>query len=170
MKLWPNRAPYSEIFRQICLIFRSGPDAPTSYRTMNLQARRDLFVCLGIWLALEVICFGFLPAVHMDQTRSSLQGWFGMSLLLGIGGAVSMASGRQLADFWRAESQAESQAGSQARWPRAPAKSRSRQRWQQRFQAATVGLVSWLGLFGIGFPLFVISLQISGQLFGLLQA
>jgi hypothetical protein len=33
-----------------------------------------------------------------------------------------------------------------------------------------VGLLGWLGLFGIGFPLFVISLQIFNQLFGLLKA
>ena len=116
---------------------------------MNSQSRKDLFVCLGIWLSLEVIGFGILPALGLGQPRSNLQSWFWVSLLLGIGGAVLTAASGQLADFLQSE--------------------RSVRR-QRRLQSVAVSLVSWLGLFGIGFPLFVISLQIFGQLFGLLKA
>ncbi len=116
---------------------------------MNPQSRKDLFVCLGIWLALEVICFGILPAMGLTQPRSSLQSWFWISLLLGIGGAVLIALSSQLAEFLQAEPSI------------LP---------QPQLRSAAVRLVSWLGLFGIGFPLFVISLQVFHQLFGLLKA
>jgi len=116
---------------------------------MNPQSRKDLFVCLGIWLSLEVICFGILPALGLTQPRSSLQNWFVISLFLGIGGAVLMAGSRQLSDFLQSEH-------SFLRQP--------------HLRAIMVGLLGWLGLFGIGFPLFVISLQIFSQLFGLLKA
>jgi hypothetical protein len=116
---------------------------------MNPQSRKDLFTCLGIWLALEVICFGILPAMGLAQPRSSLQSWFWISLLLGIGGAVLMAGSSQLAEFLESK----------------PSALR-----QPVLRSAAVGLVSWLGLFGIGFPLFVISIQIFNQLFGLLKA
>ncbi len=116
---------------------------------MNPQSRKDLFVCLGIWLALEVICFGILPAMGFTQPRSSLQSWFWLSLLLGVGGAVLMASSSQLAEFLQSEPLL---------------------RRQLRLRSVAVGLISWLGLFGIGFPLFVISLQVFGLLFGLLKA
>ncbi|MBW4467004.1 MAG: hypothetical protein KME07_16390 [Pegethrix bostrychoides GSE-TBD4-15B] len=116
---------------------------------MNPQSRKDLFVCLGIWLALEVICFGILPAMGFTQPRSSLQSWFWLSLLLGVGGAVLTASSSQLAEFLQFEPLL---------------------RPQPRLRSVAVGLISWLGLFGIGFPLFVISLQVFGLLFGLLKA
>jgi hypothetical protein len=116
---------------------------------MNPQSRKDLFVCLGIWLSFEVIGFGILPALGLGQPRNSLQSWFVISLLLGIGGAVLTAASSQLAEFLQSE------------------QSFLRQR---RLQSMTVSFVSWLGLFGIGFPLFVISLQIFGRLFGLLKA
>jgi len=116
---------------------------------MNPQSRKDLFVCLGIWLSLEVICFGILPALQLTQSRSSIQDWFVISLLLGIGGAVLMAGSSQLAEFLRSEH-------SFLRQP--------------HLRSITVALVGWLGLFGIGFPLFVISLQIFNHLFNLLKA
>jgi hypothetical protein len=116
---------------------------------MNSQSRKDLFVCLGIWLSLEVICFGILPALGLAQPRSSIQDWFVISLFLGIGGAVLMAGSRQLSDFLQSEH-------SFLRHP--------------HLRRIMVGLLGWLGLFGIGFPLFVISLQIFNQLFGLLKA
>jgi hypothetical protein len=115
---------------------------------MNDLARKDLFVCLGIWLALETVCFGLLPLLQLGLPKASLQTWFLLSLLLGVGGAVLMASSTQLAEFLQLHNTA-----------------------RGRFsRSAVVSLVSWLGLIGIGFPLFVMSMQICGKVFDLLKA
>lgn len=115
---------------------------------MNDLARKDLFVCLGIWLSLEIVCFGLLPLLQFGLPKASLQNWFLISLLLGIGGAVLMASSTQLADFLQLHGTV------QGRFPR----------------SAAVSLVSWLGLIGIAFPLFVMSVQIFSKVFDLFKA
>lgn len=115
---------------------------------MTELARKDLFVCLGIWLALEIVCFAILPALQLALPRTSLQNWFLISLLLGTGGAALLAYSTQLTDFLQ---------------------SHGASRHSYFFQSILIALVSWLGLFGIGFPLFVISMQIFGKLFGLLK-
>jgi hypothetical protein len=102
-------------------------------------ARKDFFVCLGIWLALEIICFALFPALQLGQTRASLQPWFLVSLLLGIGGAILTASSTQLGDFFQ----------HQTFFIRS-----------KFLQALFVLVLSWLGLLGIAFPLLVISLQL----------
>lgn len=106
---------------------------------MGDLARKDFFVSLGAWLALEIICFVLLPALQLGQTRASLQPWFLASLLLGVGGALLTASGTQLSDFFQ----------NQTFFVR-----------NKFLQALFVLLVSWLGLLGIGFPLLVISMQL----------
>lgn len=106
---------------------------------MSDLARKDFFVCLGVWLALEIVCFALLPALRLGQTRASLQPWFLASLLLGVGGAILAASSTQLGDFFQHQT------------------SFIRNRW---LQSLFVLLVSWLGLLGIAFPLLIISLQL----------
>jgi hypothetical protein len=116
---------------------------------MNYFARKDLFVCLGIWLTLEIVCFAILPALQLAQPRTSLQNWFLLSLLLGIGGAMITAGSTQLDDFLHSDSSF----------------TRNRIiRW------LLVSLVSWLGLLGIGFPLFVMSLQLFSKVFSVLKS
>lgn len=114
---------------------------------MNEIARRDLFVCLGIWLALELVCFGILPALNFGRSGYSPENWLMISLPVGVGGAVLMASSAQLAaeEQWR----------------------RSSNPWGLSF--ITVFL-SWLGLIGIGFPLFVMSIQLFTTVFRLFNA
>lgn len=116
--------------------------------TMNSLARKDLFVCLGVWLALEIICFAILPALQLGQPRSSLQSWFLISLLLGIGGSCLTGSSTQLAEFFQVD---------------------DRVLGNKIIRSLLVSLVGWLGLLGISFPLLVISMQIFGKAFGLLK-
>jgi hypothetical protein len=116
---------------------------------MSELTRKDLFVCLGIWLALEIVCFAILPALHLGQPRSSLQSWFLISLLLGIGGSCLMASSTQLSEFFQFH---DSWGGNKI------------------VRSLLVAAVSWLGLIGIGFPLLVISLQLFGKVFELLKS
>ncbi len=120
---------------------------------MNNLARKDLFVCLGIWLSLELVCFGLLPLLQLGLPTAQLQQWFLFSLLLGIGGAILMAGSTQLANFLE-DHQNE------------PAYRFLRNR---QLRGLFVSLVSWLGLLGIGFPLFVMSIQIFSKLFQLLM-
>lgn len=116
---------------------------------MSDLARKDFFVCLGVWLSLEIICFALLPAFQLGQTRASLQPWFLVSLLLGVGGAILTASSTQLGDFFQ----------------------------NQTFfihnkflQNIFILLVSWLGLLGIGFPLLVMSMQLFTKFLELLKS
>lgn len=115
---------------------------------MNRLARKDFFVCLGIWLALEIVCFAILPALQLALPRTSLQSWFLFSLLVGIGGASLMAGSTQLIDFLQSQNSFLS---------------------SRLFQAVSTSVVSWLGLLGIGFPLMVMSIQIFTKIFGLLK-
>lgn len=113
---------------------------------MNTLARKDLLVCLGIWLALEVIGFAVLPAIGLTQPNLHLLNWFIASLLLGIGGAFLFASSTRIVT-----------SPIHANHPR-------------RVRRDRFALVSsWAGLIGIGFPILVISLQIFAKLFSLLK-
>lgn len=116
---------------------------------MSDLARKDFFVCFGVWLALEVVCFAILPALQLGQPRTSLEPWFLASLLFGIGGAILISSSTQLSDFFQ----------TQTFFVR-----------NKLLQALFMLFVSWLGLLGIGFPLLVISLQIFSKLFALLKS
>jgi hypothetical protein len=116
---------------------------------MSDLTRKDLFVCLGIWLALEIVCFAILPALRLGLPRSSLQIWFLISVLLGIGGSCLMASSTQLDEFFQFHNS----------WSR-----------KRMARSLLVGAVSWLGLIGIGFPLLVISLQLFSKVFELLKS
>lgn len=116
---------------------------------MNELARKDLFVCLGIWLALEVVCFAILPALRLSYPRADLQNWFLLSLMLGIGGACIFAGSTQLADFFRSNNVA----------PK-----------NKLLRSLLVSLVEWIGLLGISFPLLIMSTQIFSQIFGLLKS
>jgi 4-hydroxybenzoate polyprenyltransferase len=120
---------------------------------MNDLARKDLFVCLGIWLSLEIVCFGLLPLMQLGLPAEQLQRWFLFSLLLGIGGAILMAGSTQLADFLE-----DRQSDPAYRFLR-----------NRPLRSLLVSLVSWLGLLGIGFPLFVMSIQIFSKLFQLVM-
>jgi hypothetical protein len=115
---------------------------------MTNLVRKDLFVCLGIWLALEVVCFAILPALQLSLPRTSLQSWFLFSLLLGVGGAVLTASSTQLDEFLQTQETLLS---------------------RRVFRSFSIFLLSWLGLLGIGFPLLVMSLQICDKIFGLIK-
>jgi hypothetical protein len=113
---------------------------------MDELARRDLMTCLGIWLALEIVGFGLLPAI-VSSSPAQMENWFLLSLPLGIGGAFLTASGTQL--FAHAIVQ--------------------EARIQKRLFYLLSGLSSWLGLVGIGFPLVVIVALVSIELLTRLQ-
>ncbi|MBD3880728.1 hypothetical protein IFO70_03060 [Phormidium tenue FACHB-886] len=111
---------------------------------MNNLARKDLFFCLGIWLAIEAVSFLLLPALRLAQPSAFLPIWVTASILFGIGGALLMALGTQLAS------------AAQDRPLRRPAR-------------LFISLLSWLGLVGIAFPLLYISVQIFEKLFTLVK-
>lgn len=116
---------------------------------MNDLARRDLFTCLGIWLALEVVCFGILPLLGLTAPWQELRFWFLFSVLAGIGGVILTAGSAQLQAFLN----------DQAFFAN-----------RSYLKLILTGLLSWLGLIGIGFPIFVISLQICEKLFSILKS
>lgn len=116
---------------------------------MNDLARKDFFVSLGIWLALEVVCFGILPLLRLTAPWQELQPWFLFSLLAGIGGAILTAGSSQLTSFLRSQDFFAN---------------------KKLLSAALTGIISWIGLVGISFPLFVISLQVFEKIFGVLRS
>lgn len=116
---------------------------------MTNLARKDLFTCLGIWLALELICFAILPLLRLGLPRAALQPWFLFSLLLGIGGALLTAGSTQMGESFRSDT------------------SLIRGKGLQKFCEAIVG---WLGLIGIGFPILVVSMQVLEKVFSLFKS
>lgn len=114
--------------------------------SLNELTRRDFFVCLGIWLSLELLAFVLLPTLKLVQMGDRTQLWLGSSLVLGIGGALLLAMGARLVAL-------------------APAGSNRPQRILRR----VVGLLAnWLGLIGIAFPLFTASVELFITLFATL--
>ncbi|WP_416675076.1 hypothetical protein [Egbenema bharatensis] len=102
--------------------------------------------CLGIWLALEIIGFGLIPAI-VSASPIPTDDWFLLSLPLGIGGAFFMASGTQLMIYALEQ------------------ESQIRLRLVQLLSVLT----SWAGLIGIGFPLMVMSVLVGVELLTRLQ-
>lgn len=105
---------------------------------MNELARKDLLICLGIWLVLEIISFGILPALGI-QIPGLYQTWFSLSIPLGIGGAALLASSPQLQDLAMTR--------------------------PSRLTRLLAPIASWLGLLGVGYPILVISLAITSSIF-----
>ncbi|MCU0524783.1 MAG: hypothetical protein MUF72_08145 [Elainella sp. Prado103] len=116
---------------------------------MNDLARKDFFTCLGIWLALEVVGFGILPLLGLTAAWQELQLWFWFSLLVGIGGAILTAGSAQL----------QAVLSNQEFFAR-----------RKILKSLATSVISWLGLLGIGFPIFVISLQICQKIFGIFKS
>ena len=54
--------------------------------------RKDLFIALGLWVAVEFISFLFFPATGLINPGNQLRRWFIISLPLGVGGAILLAS------------------------------------------------------------------------------
>ena len=106
---------------------------------LNSAAKRDFFVCLGIWLVLEVICFAVVAALRLETVDITPQMLFIVSLPLGVGGACLLASATQLAQSYSIEFDN-------------PSKS--------KWLTLGVRFLSWAGLLGIAFPLLVLSFQI----------
>jgi hypothetical protein len=113
---------------------------------LNSLARRDLFFCLGIWLAIAIVSFVLLPALKLAQLGALLNLWIGVSVVLGISGAFFMALGTQFAS-------------------RAAAQDRPLRRSTRLF----ISGLNWLGLFGVAFPLLHLSLQIFQKIFALMK-
>lgn len=107
---------------------------------MHKLARKDFFYCLGIWLAIEIVCFAILPALRLVQTGKSTDLWFIASVWAGIGGALLMAWGTQLTLL------------GQGRPPK-------------RAGSILIGFLSWVGLLGIAFPILFMSSQLFSKLF-----
>jgi hypothetical protein len=113
---------------------------------MNEPARKDLFTCLGAWLALELVCFGLLPGVGLVRSEINTEPWFIASIPLGIGGAFLLASSTHFLEGDRPET-----------------------RWQKLLTNVSASLISWAGLLGISFPILVMSILIFVELFAQLR-
>jgi hypothetical protein len=138
-------------FKIKCLRFKKAVISPKAVVSipslMSELARKDLMTCLGVWLALEIVGFGLLPAIVSASSPIRIDNWFLVSLPLGIGGAFFIANGTQLAlNAFEQESQT-----------------------QKRLMQVLSVLTSWAGLLGIGFPLLVIATLIGVELFTKLQ-
>lgn len=102
-----------------------------TYFTINSHAKRDFGICLGIWLGLELICFGFFPFIGVAQSPNPQNDWFLVSIPIGVAGALLFAMSTQML---LASGQKVSRGIIRAR--------------------SVVGrLLAWLGLAGIAFPL-----------------
>jgi len=112
---------------------------------MNELVRRDLLTCLGIWLALEIVGFGLLPAVGLGRSKVNIEPWLVASLPLGMGGAFLLASSTQIL------------------------RKLTRRPQENRFQNITIRLsgilLSWVGLIGIGFPIVITTALICVEIF-----
>lgn len=102
-------------------------------------ARRDFFTCLGIWLTLELIAFGLMPAIGFNHISfSPTNPWFWASVALGIGGSFLLASASRLVGSFRNHtSKAKRLAG-----------------------MLSGRLVNWVALAGVAFPLLIVSLNL----------
>ncbi|MBW4472307.1 MAG: hypothetical protein KME45_18170 [Stenomitos rutilans HA7619-LM2] len=50
--------------------------------------RRDFLRGLGLWIVIEIVSFLVLPGLGAIQPGDRLKFWFGLSIPLGIGGAL----------------------------------------------------------------------------------
>lgn len=50
--------------------------------------RRDFLRGLGLWIVIEIVSFLLLPGLGAIQPGDRLKFWFGLSIPLGIGGAL----------------------------------------------------------------------------------
>jgi hypothetical protein len=100
-------------------------------------AKKDFFVCIGIWIALEVVSFVIFPSFRLIQPGDRLQSWFLMSLPLGILGAFMVgASSRYMAISNE----------------RDPGNARTLRIWLGQ-------LIGGLGLAGVAFPLLMVMIE-----------
>jgi hypothetical protein len=113
---------------------------------MNELARKDLLTCLGIWLALEIVCFGLLATTGLARSQFNAEPWLIVSLPLGIGGAFLLASSTQIIET-----------------------PRQTDRPHTRAKYLSGALFSGLGLVGIGFPILVSSTLIFVEIFARLR-
>lgn len=110
---------------------------------VNNLARKDLFVCLGIWLAFEIICLILPPVLRLAPQQITPETWFIASFPFGIGGSCLMAVGTQLTLLADAQ-----------------------RKIVKRIPLALLAILAgWVGLLGIAFPLFIVSVQIFVSLF-----
>jgi hypothetical protein len=113
---------------------------------LNDLARKDLFFCLGIWLAIALVSFVLLPALRLSQPGALIALWLAVSAALGIGGAVLIALATQFTVVVTAQDKP-----------------------VRRSTRIFISLLSWLGLLGIAFPLLYMSIQIFGKVFALVK-
>lgn len=100
--------------------------------------RRHFFTSLGVWLGLQILCWVGLNMVAVDLDRAELKFLFYLSLPLGLLGAALVGLGSGLAEAIRTHMT-------------------GFLRWVNIILA---DLLSFLGLAGISFPLFVMGLGI----------
>lgn len=109
---------------------------------MSELARRDLLTCFGVWLALEIVGFGLLPAVGLARSEVNTEPWLVVSLPLGIGGAFLLASSTQLLGRVHQENHP-----------------------HPILMKLSSTLLSWMGLIGIGFPILITTALILVEIF-----
>ena len=108
-------------------------------------ARRDFFICLGIWFSLEMMVFGVLSLVGV-QPLGGDRIWLTASIVLGIVGAFLLSFG-----VWMG------------------LKSKAASNRLRRYVGMRLGqLASWLGLLSIAFPLLLMSIGIFTSVFSVL--
>jgi sulfite exporter TauE/SafE len=113
--------------------------------SLNRHTTRDLIACLCIWMALTLICFGFLPLFGVIEPADD---WFLLSFGLGAVGSLLFATSSQI--ILNAD---------------------QRRKWFLRFLQWLVGIVmAWIGVVGIAFPLLVVAMQAVNRVFDHLLA
>jgi hypothetical protein len=95
--------------------------------------RKDLFIALGLWVAVEFISFLFFPLTQLINPGDKLRGWFLTSIPLGIGGAILLASSSRFV-----------------------AMANQQRHGNPKFLLQILGQFGgWIGLLGILYPLWV---------------
>lgn len=94
--------------------------------------------CLCLWLVFELLCFLILPLLGAITLGDGAGNWFALSVFFGVGGSLLFAISSEISlDAFR------------------------RQKRFNRFLQFFAALpFSWVGLAGVAFPLFTISLRI----------
>ncbi|MBD2462010.1 hypothetical protein H6G89_13225 [Oscillatoria sp. FACHB-1407] len=114
----------------------------TAFFTHKL-ARKDFLTSLGIWMALEMVAFVFLPVLGLVEPNSKLQSWFYATFPLGILGAFLIGFGSGFIAV----------------------SNRYGTRLVKAFRTLVGEIISLLGILGIAFPLLVACMELFASIF-----
>lgn len=113
---------------------------------IHQNTKRDFLFCLGIWLALEVLCFLIFPLLGVISFEDTLGQWLPQSVVLGLLGASLFAVSTELFMMPLPSLKATTKKAQVRLW---------------RFGRSLIGgLAAWAGLIGVAFPIVIVSTRV----------